>query len=188
MKLFILLILFFPLRVSAFPEVTQVQQVALRYAQLEVKDIRKWKKNSRLSTLLPRLQFDYGRRSNRDIDLDINDNVYVGSAGIVVGPEDSSYSSNSFNDNRYGVRAIWSLDRLLFSQDQLRISVEARNLLKARRELLAEVNRYYFIYKNIKAQKQAVQAAEQIKLELAAAALDALTGGWFSHVAILANK
>jgi len=161
---------------SNLPEIAQVQRVALRYAGFESRHVKKWRKNAKLAALLPRIQFDYYRRSNSDRDINIEDNIYVGSNGVVVGPEENSFSEDQFSDQRYGVRAIWSFDRLIFSKEQLQISVEARSLAQARRELLTEVNSYYFRYKS--ALKNPKQKPEREQL---AAMLSALTGGWFSR-------
>lgn len=184
MKIFFLtLVLWWPAAASArissaidTPSVQEVQQAALRYAHIQPERLLELKSKLHQSAWLPQLQLDYYRRNNSDLNIDVNDNVYVGSSGVVVGPSESLQSQQDFNDQRYGVRASWDLGKLIYTQDDLRLSVEARNLMQSRRELLAEVNKLYFYRERLIALKRF-----GIELQEVNAGLDALTGGWFSQ-------
>lgn len=179
------------------PAIAEVQYQALRYARLEASEISSWKRRVRLSALLPRLQVDYSRRVKNDVDIDINDSVYVGSNGVVVGPEEGSYSLNNNADQNVGVKAVWSFNEAIFNPDMLDVSAEARSLARERQAILAEVNRNYYERERIGGEISALELdldlgkgdakirheifMKKIAEKEAVAALDALTGGWFSR-------
>lgn len=202
MHLFLAIILFFPLRVFATcpdePAVVEVQEVALRYAHMEPHHLGDWREKVKKARWLPRLQVDYGRKVINDIDVDVTDSVYVGSSGVVVGPDEGTFSQNASADQSVGVRAIWRLDELVFNRDELLISAESRSLMRERQALLAEVNRQYFRRHQLRGEIALLREnrfplkkgedrrhqilLKEIEITEAAAALDALTGGWFSKV------
>lgn len=179
------------------PPVGDVQKTALQYASIEVRDPAYWKKRAKMAALLPKLQFDFGHNLRSDVDVTVNDNVYVGSTGIVVGPEESKYAE-SVNANRsIGVRAVWSLNELIFNRDLLNISRESLVIMRERNILLDSVNKHYFERKKLigeigglenlktKGKLSPKQKDElfirKLALEKSTATLDALTGGWFSQ-------
>lgn len=179
------------------PPVTEVQQVALHYAHLDPGDSAGWKKRARLAPLLPRFQVDYGRKVQNDIDVDIQDNVYVGAGGTAVGPQEGSFSQNATADQSVGLRAMWQLDELIFNRNQLAASSEVRLRMRDVQALLAEVNKHYYRRRQLQGEiellrkgKLPVQKGEsrehllllqRVEFDASTAALDGLTGGWFSR-------
>jgi hypothetical protein len=178
------------------PPVGEVQQVALQYAQIDAQDAAKWKKRAKVAAALPRLQFDYGGLFRNNVNVNVNDNVYVGSDSVVIGPEEGSYKSSADTSHDFGVRAVWALNELIFSRDSLYVSREALNVMRERAALLDSVNKHYFERKKLigeieqlqemKLPKPEIKKKEHelfvkgIAMEKESAALDALTGGWFS--------
>jgi hypothetical protein len=178
------------------PPVIEVQRQAVRHARFDLSEIHSWKKRSRQAALVPRLQIDFGKRMRDNIDIDIQDNVYVGSSGIVVGPEEGSYSNVYTSDLTIGVRAVWELGEAVFSPRELAVSAEARNVARATNLLLADVNHHYYIVESCPAEveilkkvKESDKKPENIRHKIflrqvacreSSAALDALTGGWWS--------
>ncbi|MFH1874024.1 MAG: hypothetical protein ABH859_02435 [Pseudomonadota bacterium] len=179
------------------PPIGQVQQQALNYAGFDNQEPQKWKKRARISALLPRFQADYSHRVKNLVDVNIDDNVYVGSSGIVVGPEESGYSEGSDLYQSFGVRAVWSLNELLFSRDSLAVSQQALKIMRERNLLLEIVNKHYYERKKLLGEIAILSQAnqqqknnpklkhqlflKQITFEQETANLDALTGGWFSQ-------
>jgi hypothetical protein len=179
------------------PPVGDVHRAALEYASIEARDPVYWKKRAKMAALLPKLQFDFGHNLRSDVQVDINDNVYVGSSGIVIGPEEGKYSE-SLNANRnIGVRAVWSLNELIFNRDLLNISRESLVIMRERNSLLDSVNKHYFERKKLIAEIGELEERQKkgkpppklknelfirkIALDKSTAALDALTGGWYSQ-------
>lgn len=179
------------------PPAIDVQRRALEYAKFDVAEIASWQKRARLAALVPRVQFDFGKRLRNNINIGIQDNVYVGSGGVVVGPEEGDYKNAQTNDITIGMRAVWELSEVVFSPKALAISAESRRAAKDRNLLLAEVNRHYFNVSSFAGESRIMRespAAEKkpkfVELKVfqrqtscreSAAQLDALTGGWFSR-------
>jgi hypothetical protein len=190
-----------PHRVAVVDEPTavEVQRAALAYHNIDNGEVRRWKKRARLAALLPRFQVGYDQNIKNDVNVDINENVYVGSSGVTVGPDESSYQQNANTDRGIEIKAVWYLNELIFNPDQLDISKESRNIMREKQMVLAEVNRHYYERKKlagiIERIKKGGKPAEvmtkkgtvrldlfnaRIKHDEETAALDALTGGWFS--------
>lgn len=173
--------------VYAEPDIVDVQEAALAYARLQPSEISSWKKRILLSALLPRLQVEYGHNRANDINVALEDSIYVGSAGVTVGPDESLYSQKAGARESYGVRAIWHLHELLFSRDQLQISAETRKLAEERYALLKEVNLHFYKRQKLLFELNTLGEPQEIKrrsllqlqLDESMAHLDALTGGWY---------
>jgi hypothetical protein len=182
------------------PQIAEVQKKAIEYARLDPTEISSWKKRVRYSALLPKLQVDYSRKVQNEVNVDVNDSVYVGASGVAIGPEEGSYAENLNADQNVGVKAVWDLSNTVFNQDMLAISEETRLLARERQSILAEVNKNYYERERmageiafLNAQIKRDPHPEKIKQEIflkrvsldeATAALDALTGGWFSKALI----
>ncbi|OGQ22393.1 MAG: hypothetical protein A3I05_10055 [Deltaproteobacteria bacterium RIFCSPLOWO2_02_FULL_44_10] len=186
--LFHLLFLFsVPLDAAEEPDIVAVQDAALAYAHLAPDEIGSWKKRILLSALLPRLQLEYGHNRLNDIHVDVEDSIYVGSAGVTVGPDESTYAQKAAARENYGIRAIWNLQELLFSRDQLQISAETRKLAEERYGLLKEVNTHFYKRQKFLMELNDAQISKEIKkisflqlqIEESIAHIDAFTGGWY---------
>lgn len=179
------------------PPIVEVHRAALRYNNLDDGEVRRWKRKARLSALLPRFELRYDRRVRNDVDININENVYVGSSGVRVGPEEGAYAQNAYCDQNVGVKATWYLGALIFNSEQLDISREARSLMQERHMLMNEVNNHYYERRRLRGIIDALERGRtvpgmkgdrahelmlaRVKLAEETAALDGLTGGWFSR-------
>lgn len=182
---------------AVLPPVVEVQRRALRHAKFDVAEIVSWQRRARQAALVPRIQFDIGKRLRNNINIGIQDNVYVGSGGIVVGPEEGDYTNARTNDLTIGVRAVWELGEAVFSPKQLAVSAEARRAVKDRNLLMADVNRHYYNVAGFEGEARLMRASEaaakrpkfvelkvyqrKISCRESLAQLDALTDGWFSR-------
>lgn len=186
------------------PIVQEVQKTAIEYAHIDGEDAAKWKKRAKVAAALPRLQFDYVSRIRNYVNVDVNDNVYVGSDNVVIGPEEGSYKESADAQQSFGVKAVWSLNELIFNRDSLNVSREVLNVVRERNTLLAEVNKHFFDRKKLigeifeivakKVPRSEIPKKEhdlfirRIAVEKETAALDALTGGWYSEQLTVLNK
>ncbi len=189
-KIFFLFVLihFFSSAESAFsfePTLQQVQTWALRYTHLENEEITKWKRKSRLSHALPRVMVGYEQKYANQINNTIQDSISVTSAGVTLGPPESSVHQDNNLNQGFEVKAYWDFNEMLFSRDELNISAEARHRLIMRSEILEELRETYFERKKILLRNSQKTSGDypmllQFKLEELNAKLDALTGGKFS--------
>jgi len=146
------------------PEIAEVHRAALAYQHMDRNEAAQWKKKARLQALLPRFQVDYGQRALNDINVNVNENVYVGSSGVTVGPNDGTYSQKANYDQNFAVRAVWALNELIFNADQLAISREARDLTIERQKMLAEVNAHFFERMRLKGVVAALARGKKVPL------------------------
>lgn len=171
------------------PGIQAISDRALQYAHVEATTIRSWEKRVRKAALLPRLQFGYDRHLKDFVNVGLQDSVSVSSTGVAVGPPAQTQTQNSDSDNNFEVKAVWFLDQLLFSKDDLDISAETRALAHEREKILDEVRQHYFKRQRGMQAMEALKKSHAPSYELeaqslvvaeATAALDGLTGGWFS--------
>lgn len=184
---------------ASLPPVWEVQRRALGHAKFDVPEIVSWKRKARLAALVPRVQFDFGKRLRDNIDIGIQDNVYVGASGTVIGPEEGDYSNAHTSDLTIGMRAVWEFGDAVFNARQLAVSAEARRAVKDRSLLMAEVGRHYYGVEGfageaalMRASRAAAKNPVIVDLKIfqrmmscreSLAQLDALTGGWLMREA-----
>lgn len=178
----IIIIVIISARVFAFenaPDIQEVQKAALDYARIRPDELSDMKKRARLKAILPKFQAGVKRSLQNDIDISINDNVSISSSGVSVGPETSNLNQSSDSDTNIEVKAVWSLDELIFNRDVLDIAEEARYQIRERRQILSEVNKLYFAWAELR--DKGAKPEEKYRSQELSADLDALTGGWFSR-------
>lgn len=182
---------------AGLPPVTEVHSEALRHARYDVAEVASWRRKARRAAFVPKVQLEFGKRLRNNINIGIQDNVYVGSGGIVVGPEEGDYKNARSDDLTIGMRAIWELGNAVFSTKSIAASAEARRAVRDRNLLLAAVNKHYYnvagfpeearIMREIPAASKKPKFVElkifqrRISCKESAAQLDALTGGWFGR-------
>lgn len=158
------------------PSMQEVYEQALRYAHVEPAMVKKWEHALRKAPLLPRFQFRFDRRLQDNVNVNLEDNVNVNSSGVTVGPTSQTQVQDANDDLNFEVRAIWYLDQLLFSPEDLEVSSEGRALAKDRERILNQVRKYYFDWRQL----QTAPHPRRLELEEVVAALDGMTGGWFT--------
>ena len=100
----------------------------------------------------------------------------------------AGYVWNYSDDFDLSLSFTWDLADLAYHPEQVDVSVEARQLLKLRDDVLDELNQLYFERQRVLLElstRSDLSAAERMQLRLRAAELaagiDAWTGGWFSR-------
>ena len=159
------------------PGLDEVRQAALRYAGLDRQPELSYPRRARLSALLPTLTVELDRDTGYDRGLSRSS---VGTERLDLG-----------NDGEVGVevKAAWHLDRLLFSDLELRAVKGARQQHGERVQLLAQITTLYFqrrklqlaaIWSRDRTSEKAVM--NQLAIAELGAQLDTLTGGAFTRM------
>ncbi len=164
--------------VADLPDIAEVQERILSYADLRAESLQDWRSRARKAPLLPRLQLGIDRDLRRNLNQNIDDSVSVTGNGVVVGPSSQQNLLQNNNQLTFSVKAIWSLDQLLSSQEDLAISQEARYLNQERQRLLQETTQNYFDLKQLLLRPSA-SSDNQLLVEEKIALLNGATGGWF---------
>lgn len=163
-------------RYSAEPAVRDVQEKAMRYAEVHPEVISSWRKRSAWAAVLPELRAEY-RRVNRDLTR----------TTIQRPSADKLQTDDRLEDLVLG-RATWDLRDLVFSPDELKVSKEAEDLVKLREDVLDQVTKLYYERRRLQVDLDlappkdlAGRVRKELRLQELTADIDALTGGWFSE-------
>ena len=164
------------LEMTRGPAIQEVQEAAIRYAEVMPEKIQRWRSRAVLRNFFPRLTLGM----NRDRDQTIVSATSGGKTSFTVGPEDKSLSLN--------LGFTWDLANLIWNPDQTSIDTRSRLTVQLRQEVLEEVTRLYFEWKRLglefegnPTQDPTLQEERALRLAELTAQVDALTGGVFSQ-------
>jgi photosystem II stability/assembly factor-like uncharacterized protein len=159
-------------------DIRQVQQAAIRYAEVEPEKIKKWRQQAAHKALLPAV--------NVGIDRDTGE-LWHWESGSSTKPEDDVLRRGR-DSIGWDVSLSWDLGELIWNQDQTSIDVRSRLMVELRDDILDEVTKLYFERLRVKAELDSLSIEERkkrfekdLRLRELTANLDALTGGYFSE-------
>ena len=157
------------------PTHEELQQAAIRYADVSPDKIKRWSSESRYRALFPRVSFGAGRdRSN-------NSEIYRSATKdyIVVGPDEVS--------NNLDLSVSWELGDLIWSDDQTNIDVRSRLMVQLRNDILDDLRRAYYERKRLlfelamnppKDMKSKFE--KELRIQELTSTIDDLTGNYLS--------
>jgi hypothetical protein len=166
------------------PDVGAVQTMAMSYTKTNPELVEGWLKASRTAFGLPAVTLSY----DKDLDdyntwnyLDLDGN------GSVETDEFQLYNSRADDDDSFGVRLAWRLDKIVMSSERIRVINEAQDIVKLRDKILEDVTRLYFDRRRLQVEQVLsppgdlrTQLKNELRLQELTANIDALTGGRFS--------
>lgn len=161
---------------SAEPSIRQVQEAAIRYAEVHPGKILRWRKAAAWRTWLPKFTLNL----DRDRSQTIASSSSQGKTIFSVGPEDESF--------RLGFDFTWDLADFIWNPDQISIDARSRLTTQLRQDLLEEVTKVYYERRRLLLEFQGSPTEDPIlkgerllRVEELTAFLDAGTGGAFSR-------
>ena len=173
------------------PDINDVQQAAIKYAEVEPEKIIKWRKQAAKRALLPEVTVGMDRDKNKTISKNIwgiyssygtNGNV-TAPGRYCIGPDDET----NYNNENWGVSLTWDLGDLIWNDDQANIDVRSKLMVQLRDDILDEVTKLYFErlrvkmeLDNLSIEDRKKRFEKELKLQELTAQLDGLTGGYFS--------
>jgi len=168
------------------PRIKDVQQAAIKYAEVEPEKIKRWRRQAAKRALLPHLTVSMDRDNNRTASSSIW-GIYGsnGSPGkYFVGPDDET----KYNNNNWSISVTWELGDLIYSDDQTNIDVRSKLMVQLREDILDEVTKLYFERLRLKMELDELSITDrkkrqekELKIEELTASLDGFTGGYFSQ-------
>lgn len=164
-------------RFAGEPSIAQIQQAAVRYAEVHPGKIEEWRKAAARKAFLPTVSFDYDLSRDQTVDLDrggtADPDVYI------VGPEEQSRG--------WSVGVSWDLGELIWNGDQTSIDTRSRLMVELRDDILTQVTHLYYERRRLQVEMALapmrdlpVRLEKEIRLEELTAGIDALTGGYLS--------
>jgi len=174
------------------PTINEIQEKAIKYAEVEPEKISRWRKQAAKRAILPKVTVSMDTDRNRTVSNSIwgtygsyntSGNVVTAPGRYYVGPDDET----RYNNNNWGVSLAWELGDLIWSDDQTNIDVRSRLMVQLRDDILDEVTKVYFErlrvkieLDNLSIEERNKRAEKELRLEELTASLDGLTGGYFS--------
>jgi hypothetical protein len=154
----------------------ELEQAALRRADVDPSDTDGWSRASRVSAALPQLKvsadYDVGRDENLDRYQD----------------EPDRWGADTDRGYGVGVSAQWKLDELVFNPDEIRVYDALADRAARRESLLAILVGYYYERRRLQLESLLVPATDvktaldrRIRISELTSSIDALTGGLLSR-------
>lgn len=155
------------------PTIKEMQEAAIRYAEVHPDKIAFWRKQARLKAVLPDLSFsaDTNLTDFRHWDSGANPD------SLLRGERDLDYSAT----------LSWDLGDFIWSTDQTSIDVRSRLMVQLRDDILDEVTRLYFERRRLQIElitsppsDTKTYLEKELRLQELTADIDGLTGGYLS--------
>lgn len=168
------------------PAIDEVQQAAIKYAEVEPEKIALWRKQASKRALLPKLSISFDQDKDKTSSSSIWGTYGTSSTPgkYYTGPDDET----NYDNHNWGVCLSWELGDLIWNDDQTSIDVRSRLMVQLREDILDEVTKLYFErlrlkldLDNLAIEDRRKRMEKELKIKELSASLDALTGGYFSR-------
>jgi len=160
------------------PAINDIQQAAIKYAEVAPEKIQRWRKQAAKKAYLPEVSVG--------IDRNITD-LWHWESGSSTKAEDDTLRRGK-DGIEWNVSLSWDLSELIWSNDQTSIDVRSRLMVQLRDDILDEVTKLYFERLRVKMELDSLSIIErkkrlekELRVQELSASLDALTGGYFSQ-------
>ncbi|MBL7071849.1 MAG: hypothetical protein ISS26_06760 [Candidatus Omnitrophica bacterium] len=158
------------------PSYQEIQEVAIRYAEVHPDKIAAWRTAAKTKALLPKLSFSVDRDSSKGLHWDAGSNP----DRWIIGPEDEKTG--------WDITCTWDLGDLIWNGDQTLIDVRSKLMVQLRDDVLDEVTHLYFARRKLQvelAQNPPKDTYEfidkELRLQELTAGIDAMTGGYLTR-------
>ena len=157
------------------PTIAEIQEAAIKYAEVDSKKIEAWRKGAQMKALLPSLNLGVDSSVSNSYEIYTSTSKYY----TVMGPEDKS--------TKWGVSVNWDLSDLIWNNDQTSIDTRSRLMVQLRDDILDEVTKYYFERRRLQInmvadppQDERAKLEYDLRLQELTARIDGLTNGYLS--------
>lgn len=162
------------------PEIRQVQQAAIKYAEVNPEKISQWRLLAAKKALLPKLNIGLARNST--------DLWHWESGSSAIGQCGDDLLRRGKDSLDWDVTLSWDLGELIWNADQISIDSRSKLMVELRDDILDEVNKLYFErlrvqseLDNLPIEDRSKRFDKELKLEELTASLDSFTGGYYSE-------
>jgi len=168
------------------PKVRDVQEAAIKYAEVSPDKIAQWRKGASRKALLPQVSIGLDRNST---------DLWHWEGGSTTRSDDDVLRRGKDNID-WDVSVSWDLSDLIWNDAQTNIDVRSKLMVELRDDILDQVNKLYFEHLRVKSEldnlaieDRSKRFDKQLKLQELVASLDALTSGYYSEQSrLLAEK
>ena len=159
------------------PSINELQEAAIRYAQVEPEKIKTWRDKAARKALLPQVSIGVDRNTT---------DLWHWEGGSTTKPDDDALQRGRDSVD-WDITLSWDLGELIWNPDQTSIDVRSRLMVELRDDILDQVTKIYFERLRVKMELNNLiiedrkkRFEKELRLQELTAMLDALTGGFFS--------
>ncbi len=160
------------------PKIKDVQDAAIKYAEVGAGKISQWRKDAAKKALLPQVSIGIDRNST---------DLWHWEGGSTTKSEDDCLRRGRDSID-WDVSLSWDLSDLIWNDAQASIDVRSKLMVELREDILDQVNKLYFERLRVKSELDSLGIEDknksfqkQLQLEELTASLDALTAGYYSE-------
>ena len=171
------------------PSVQDVQKAAMRYAHIDPQEFARWRRLVKTRALAPEtFQVTVGHDTDDDTDYARGKTISLTGGTVTIGPDDEAWGHSTDNDWDYEVKMKWKLQDFIWNKEMLRVSSETADQVGLRQDILNEITKIYFDRRRLQIDmvldsniSMEAKIKQELRLQELTAAIDALTGGYFSE-------
>ncbi|HOW43288.1 MAG TPA: hypothetical protein P5110_01530 [Candidatus Omnitrophota bacterium] len=159
------------------PDVRDVQQAAIRFADVDMGKITRWRRQAAKRAWLPQVRLGLDRDASE---------LWHWEGGSTTKDGDDILRKGR-DALGWDISFTWDMGDLVWSSDQTSIDTRSRLLVILREDVLEQVTKLYFEYVRAVIERAEAEGKDErkasqkeLRLKELAAYLDALTGGYFS--------
>ncbi|MCX7926997.1 MAG: hypothetical protein N2606_02545 [Candidatus Omnitrophica bacterium] len=158
------------------PSILELQEVAVRYAEVSAEKIKLWRKQASRKAYLPTFSVSV----NNDIT-----ELWHWEGGSTTKTEDDLLRKGK-QAIEWDVCLRWDLGDLIWNSAQTSIDVRSRLMVELRNQILEKLNKYYFARKKLQMEQEKLSTSDkhylenQLRIQELTAHIDALTAGYFT--------
>ncbi len=168
------------------PNIRELQEEAIKYAQVSPEKILEWRKAAAKKAFLPKINIGLDRNST---------DLWHWEGGSTTKSDDDVLRRGRENID-WDISLSWDLSDLIWNDAQTSIDLRSKLMVELREDILDQVNKLYFERLRVRTELDNLALEDrhkifqkQLKLEELAASLDALTCGYYSEqLHLLASK
>lgn len=160
------------------PKIRDIQQAAIRYAEVSPEKISQWRKGAAKKALLPQISVGIDRNSS---------DLWHWEGGSTTKTDDDVLRRGKDTVD-WDVSLSWDLADMIWNDAQTSIDVRSKLMVELRDDILDQVNKLYFERLRVKSELDNLAIEDrnkrfdkQLKLEELTASLDSLTAGYYSE-------
>lgn len=171
------------------PTIQDVQRAAIRFAEIDAYQFEIWRRKVKEKGLWPDvLQVSVTHKTDDDYDYTRASTIGISGGTAYVGPDKETWKNSTDSDYDYQLRLRWKIQDYCFNSDMLRVSSETERQVKFRQSIIEDVTKLYYDRRRLQVDmvlqpdvQISVKIRQELQLEELTAAIDGLTGGYFSE-------
>jgi len=164
---------------SGEPAISDVQEAAIRYAEVHPGKIKEWRDAAKKKALLPKVSFGLDRNST--------DLWHWESGSTAIGQSGDDLLRRGHDSVDWDVTMTWDMGELIWNSDQTSIDTRSKLMVELRDDIVNEVTRIYFERRRLQVELLTFPPGDlkprlekELRMQELTADINALTGGYFA--------